>query len=91
VEMINNSLTVKIEDDLYETTGKGVSNIANRYSYQKSNQSSPNKIQPKKRSVTGNKMSHNMTKKESNPIDFRLSTEFGISLGAKLFRNEKFE
>jgi len=48
-------------------------------------------MQSKKRSVTGNKMSHNMTKKESNPIDFRLSTEFGISLGAKLFRNEKFE
>lgn len=44
LEMIDNSLTVKIEDDLFKTTGKGVSNIANRYSYQQANQASPTKI-----------------------------------------------
>ena len=93
--MINNSLTVKIEDDLFQTTGKRAPNVANRFGV--SGNSSPGK----NRSPTATKKPTNSlrnsyqpktaSKRFQDPIDLRLHSEFGISLGNKLFKNEKFD
>ena len=88
--MIDNSLTVKIEKDLYDTTGKKPPKQVNRlgsnpvnYSPVATSKSRPYSTMAK---TTGGK---NASKKTN--LDMRLHAEFGIQMGNKFFRNEKFE
>ena len=86
MEMIDNSLTVKIERDLHLETGKAPPKTVHRAFHNQSK--SPTRADPKPR-YSGAKSAAKLAK--PSPIDVRLRSEFNVSLGNKYFKNEKFD
>ena len=85
--MADGLLTVDIERDMidrrpYITEQTGASPVA---AQQRQRPNTAANLKPKKQTSAGNKY------KRKPEIDLRLHSEFGISLGNKLFKNEKFE
>ena len=93
MQMIDNSLTVNIEEDMQQRANisppKQVTRLGTSTGFKPgaSRGSSP---LGKQESKSASKIPTYKSQK-SNPVNMRLHTEFGIDMGGRLFRNEEFE
>lgn len=86
MEMIDNSLTIDIESDMLARTGKVPAYVNRPFT-----SSGHAKITPVKETSAKSRPAKSAAKATSSSIEMKLKTDFGITLGNKLFRNEEFE